>query len=134
MQTPDPSPPPAISILVADDEPQLLRLIERVLERSGHRVLTAPDGAAAVEQLRVGADSLRVLVLDAAILPEGAGPIVDAAAKAGAAPGLVLMSGDALEPGLHERMLEHDGVFLRKPFRPDALLRAVEDSLVREVD
>ena len=38
-----------------------------------------------------------------------------------------LLAGD-----VRERMLAQDGIFLRKPFAPQALLRAVEDSLVKE--
>ncbi len=44
---------------------------------------------------------------------------------------LVLISGDVLDDPLQELMLEHDGVYLRKPFPPAAYLRALEDSLVK---
>ena len=35
-------------MLVADDDPQLLTMLRRVLERAGYRVITARDGAEAV--------------------------------------------------------------------------------------
>lgn len=36
-------------VLVADDDPDILDLVRRSLERSGHEVSTAPDGARALE-------------------------------------------------------------------------------------
>ena len=36
-------------ILSADDDPDIRRLIERVLSRAGHRVILAPDGRAALD-------------------------------------------------------------------------------------
>jgi CheY-like chemotaxis protein len=40
--------PDAITVLVADDNEVAQRLCRRVLEKAGHRVLTASDGQAAV--------------------------------------------------------------------------------------
>ena len=39
-------------ILLVDDEPNQLRTVGRILRREGYEVLTAPDGRAALEQLR----------------------------------------------------------------------------------
>jgi two-component system NtrC family sensor kinase len=41
-------------ILVVDDEAEVLAVLEEALARDGHRVVTAPDGAAALELLRAG--------------------------------------------------------------------------------
>lgn len=38
--------------LVADDEPQICELLTRFLSRRGYAVTTAPDGEAALEQMR----------------------------------------------------------------------------------
>ena len=56
---------------------------------------------------------------------------LEALGKQGRAIGVVLTSGDALEGDLRQLMLDCDGIFLRKPFPPSALLRALEDSLVK---
>ena len=50
-------------VLVADDDPLLLRLLELRLQRAGYDVATARDGLAAVEFLNVGKPD--VVVLDA---------------------------------------------------------------------
>ena len=47
---PEPAPAgPAYTVLVADDNEVAQRLCRRVLEKAGHRVLTASDGQEAVE-------------------------------------------------------------------------------------
>ena len=48
-------------VLVADDEPHLLRLVKFRLEREGYQVVTAPDGQAALELARSEQPDLCVL-------------------------------------------------------------------------
>lgn len=48
-------------IVTADDDPQLLRLIARNLEFEGYEVLTASDGASALEQIERSAPDLVLL-------------------------------------------------------------------------
>src|SRR5215212_2705041 len=52
----------ASSILVAEDDPEMLRAVRRALEFSGYRVLTAQDGETALEL--TSNESLVLLVLD----------------------------------------------------------------------
>jgi two-component system alkaline phosphatase synthesis response regulator PhoP/two-component system response regulator VicR len=49
------------TVLVADDEPHLLRLVKFRLEREGYTVLTAADGDAALELARTQRPDLCVL-------------------------------------------------------------------------
>jgi DNA-binding response OmpR family regulator len=49
------------TVLVADDEPHLLRLVKFRLEREGYRVLTAADGDAALQVARDQRPDLCVL-------------------------------------------------------------------------
>ena len=46
---PDAAPPRQVTVLVADDNEVAQRLCRRVLEKAGHRVLTASDGQQAVD-------------------------------------------------------------------------------------
>lgn len=53
-----PQPP---RILVADDEPAILKLIETILSLEGHRVVSCPDGATALARaLKGGFDLLLI--------------------------------------------------------------------------
>ena len=49
------------TVLVADDEPHLLRLVKFRLEREGYEVLTAADGEAALQVARDEQPDLCVL-------------------------------------------------------------------------
>lgn len=50
------------TILVADDEPYVLRSIEFILKKEGHRVITATDGQDALE--KIGAETPDLVFLD----------------------------------------------------------------------
>jgi DNA-binding response OmpR family regulator len=52
---------PTARVLVADDEPHLLRLVKFRLEREGYEVLTATDGEAALNVAREERPDLCVL-------------------------------------------------------------------------
>lgn len=52
------------TILLADDDAIVIKIIAPILERSGFTVLTAVDGAAAVECARLHADQIDVLISD----------------------------------------------------------------------
>lgn len=49
-------------ILVVDDEPDIVRVVVKIMEARGHTVTTAKDGAEAIE--RVKADPPDVVILD----------------------------------------------------------------------
>jgi CheY-like chemotaxis protein len=125
-------PPSPQAVLVAEDEPQVLRLVERLLAQAGYEVLSARDGDEALASVAAHGARIGVALLDATIVPRGAGEILEALAKQGRGIGVVLTSGDALERDLQRRMLDCDGVFLHKPFPPSALLRVLEDCLAEE--
>jgi len=125
---------PGTSILIAEDEPVLLRLIERVLSRAGYKVLTAADGDAALKCVGEHAGEIHTAIIDGLITPRGAAEIIKAIVEQSAGTSLILTSGDNLDKSLKQLMVEHSAVFLRKPFAPEALLRALEESATREVE
>src|SRR5215210_9416763 len=49
------------TILVVDDHPHIVRLVQRELENEGHAVLTATDGEEALQQVRQAKPALIVL-------------------------------------------------------------------------
>jgi DNA-binding NtrC family response regulator len=61
-----------LRILLVDDEPSLLRLLQRHLQRGGHQVLAADSAEAALEQLQEGQRGPDVLITDE-VLPGMAG-------------------------------------------------------------
>jgi len=54
---------PAPTILVVDDDPRSLELLQRVLHPAGYRVLVAPDGGTAIELLATESPSVALVDL-----------------------------------------------------------------------
>jgi DNA-binding NtrC family response regulator len=114
-------------ILIADDESQLLRVLVHVLEKQGYTVIPVQEGKAAIEALREASEAIDAIVIDAAIDPEGAGPVLELIAEEQPQIGVIVTSGDQLSVSLRSRLLANNGVFLLKPFLPNALIEAVEE-------
>lgn len=112
------------SVLVVEDDEQILRLMVRLLERAGHRVLSARDLPSALAHFDGAGGGIDLALLDVNLDPSGGAaellPLLELRA-----PGLevVLMSGDALPEALEQTLAARGGSFLRKPFAPTALLR-----------
>lgn len=122
----DPAP---ATILVVDDEPPLLRLLARVLERQGYSVLTARDGDEALDLFDKHLDAIDVVVLDVMIPPNGIAEVLDHMVSAHGGLAVILSSGDLPDPAISTRVKTYGGVFLRKPFLPKALLELVETGI-----
>ena len=116
------------TILVVDDEPQILRLVRDYLEHAGFKVLTAADGASALRAVRTGKPDLVVLDLglpnldglDVArgLRKDGALPIIMLTARAGEADRVA-----GLELGADD--------YVTKPFSPRELLARIRAVLRR---
>ena len=110
-----------LSIVVADDDPDILRLLERRLSRRGYAVATATNGAAALEKVRSTAPD--AVVLDR-VLPALSGEEVCAALKADertAAIPVILLSAHASEREIVEGFGAGADDYLTKPFDLDEL-------------
>ncbi len=119
----------AATVLIVDDEPQLLKLMVRIFERSGYQVLAAADGDRAIELVTQRGDAIDVMVLDVIIPPKGAGAVLDAVLPDHPDLHLVMASGDQLADELREKLDGQGGVFVRKPFVPKAILQVVDRML-----
>jgi signal transduction histidine kinase/CheY-like chemotaxis protein len=123
----------AESILIAEDEAELRELMSRALVRQGYTVLTAADGAAALEVAAKHPGALHLLVTDV-IMPQVSGPEL-ARRLATERPGLrtIFISGYSDEAIERHGVLAPDSVFLEKPVTPEALTRAVRELLDAEM-
>jgi two-component system cell cycle sensor histidine kinase/response regulator CckA len=121
-------------VLIADDEPQLLRVLVLALEKSGYSVVTANNGVEAISVFQAAPSEISAIVVDAAIGPHGAANVLTTIAKECPRLRVVITSGDQLSDSLRSVLLAHDGLFLRKPFPPSALLCALNDALIQEGD
>lgn len=63
------------TVLVVDDEPEVLRLVETVLIRNGHKVITASNGERAMEKVRKHGSAPDLLLTDV-VMPGLSGPMI----------------------------------------------------------
>jgi two-component system cell cycle sensor histidine kinase/response regulator CckA len=110
-------------LLLVDDEPALMDLLKKYLERLGYRVDACSHPETALELLNAHPERYAVLVTDLT-LPAMSGEELILRSRE-RVPGLraVIASGYPYEPRVA-------GVeFLQKPFRPNLLAQAVERAL-----
>jgi DNA-binding response OmpR family regulator len=110
-----------LSLVVADDDPDIVRLLERRLSRRGYEVVTAADGMAALDAVRRTEPD--AVVLDR-LMPGMSGEEVCAALKADertAAIPVVLLSAQASEREIVEGFGVGADDYLTKPFDLDEL-------------
>ena len=121
-------------ILVVDDEPALLRLMEFVLAREGHIMLTATDGIDALEEARRERPDLIVLDI---MMPKMDGYQVADAIRADAdlkdIP-IIMLSAKAQEEDIERGMAAGVDRYITKPFSPDDLTVLVSRYLARSRD
>lgn len=109
-----------MKVLVVDDEDDICELIQLILATDGHEVVTASNGAEALEAL---ADTeVCALVLD--VMMPGLGGIDVLRRIDGALPVLVLTA--SAEPHVERRCMQAGAsMFMTKPFRIPQLQDAV---------
>jgi CheY-like chemotaxis protein len=117
-----------VRILVVDDDPTILRLLQVNLEMEGHEVLTAGDGYEALEQLREGRPE--VVLLDV-MMPGLDGWQVCERIRADddaalASTPVVFLSARAQESDLARGTEVGADAYVTKPFDPLALIELVE--------
>ncbi len=114
------------TILLADDERAVLRLMSGSLERLGYRVLLAEDGIAAVKRFSEAAGEIALVILDVTMPRQGGAEALAAIQAIAPKVPAILVSGhfasdsDRVPEGVHH---------LAKPFRPDELGRIVREVL-----
>ena len=128
LEDPSPARGAVRTVLLVDDETSVRRAAGRLLERAGYRVITAADGAEAVEELDRGARSIDVVVTDMVMPRMDARDLVSVVRRRWPAIPVVLSTGfDAGRLGDGGDAL-FDG-FVPKPYTPDELIAAVRESL-----
>jgi light-regulated signal transduction histidine kinase (bacteriophytochrome)/CheY-like chemotaxis protein len=117
------------TILVADDEPAVLNVTRRTLERAGYSVLTAEDGAAALEIFQEHFESISLVLLDL-LMPRMGGEEALGRIRALAPEVPVLLSSGYAEGELSAeiRALSPSG-FLKKPCLPSDLMARIQEIL-----
>ena len=129
-------PAPAIplgsgeTILVIDDDVSILQMTRQILESYEYKVLSANNGAAALElAAESGSGAIRLILTDLEMPVMGGVSLVNAIRGMGGSVPVIVMSG--LPPAKDSPQVTHLGVqgVIAKPFRADELLALIRDVL-----
>lgn len=117
------------TILMAEDDEAMRRLMKDVLEYSGYSVIVAVDGEDAVNRFIEHKDKIQLIILDV-IMPRKSGREAYEAIK-GIRPDIkaVFMSGYTDDIMQKKGMLDKDVDLILKPVSPNELLRKVREVL-----
>ena len=122
------APTALATVLVADDEEAVRKLITRLLASEGLSVLTAADAEAALAIAARHAKPIDLLVTNV-MMPACHGPALYRALRARHPETRVLYISGFSRESLADREAVEDCPFLEKPFSAEALLRAVRAAL-----
>jgi two-component system, cell cycle sensor histidine kinase and response regulator CckA len=116
------------TVLLVEDEDDVRSYARRTLEHCGYTVIAAPNPVEALALVRQGDRRVDVLLTDV-VMPHMTGPqLVTRLAVGQRLPRIVYMSGYA-DDAILKLEIDPSHSFLRKPFTPCALARAIRDAL-----
>ena len=121
----------AYKILVVDDEPTIVRLMEFILARQGHEMLVAVNGEEALEKIRAHAPDLVLLDI---MMPRIDGYEVARTVRADpatAALPIIMLSAKAQEEDIRKGVEIGVDEYITKPFSPEHLVHVVAGYLSR---
>ena len=122
---PRPRARPAVTVLLVEDEPAVMRLTRRMLEKLGYTVLAAESGGEALRLSAAHAEPIHLLISDV-IMPGMRGrDLADQLRAARPTLQVLFMSGYTADVLAPQGVLAADIAFLQKPFTFDELAARV---------
>jgi len=115
------------TVLIVDDEPSDLELVQEVLARRGYTVITATDAPHAIALAQ--RNKFDLLLTDVAMAPVNGCELAMRLMASRQDLRVLFISGHVGEEALRYQKVPAGARFLRKPFTPDDLLRKVRESL-----
>jgi signal transduction histidine kinase/ActR/RegA family two-component response regulator len=122
------------TLLVVDDEPEVLRLEVRELQLAGYEVVGASNASEALHLLNGRGGAVDLLVTDVVMPGMNGIDLAYAARRRYPHVRVLFVSGHLDEGATVDGPLPQDATLLTKPFRPEELSRSVRESLDRAVD
>jgi PAS domain S-box-containing protein len=116
---------PKGTVLVVEDEPAVLEMAARVLERAGNRVHRAADGRQALDILESLGDEIEVVLADV-VMPRMSGPeLAERIAESRPDLPVVFMSGYTEQMISTQAVLSGEVVLIEKPFTAGRLIGTI---------
>jgi DNA-binding response OmpR family regulator len=112
------------TVLIVDDDPDIITAIRGTLEAEGHRVICAANGHQG--QLIAEQQHPDLIILDMMMPRRGGFPVLESFSRKKDAPPIIMIT--ANEGGRHKAYAEMLGVvdYIRKPFGMERLMEAVD--------
>jgi len=119
-----------LTVLVVDDDPDVLEIAQEFLIRADFRVLTADGGVRALEVFREWGEKIDVVVLDLSMPDMDGDATFEEIRKMRSDVRVVIVSGysESMATGHFTAAGSADG-FLSKPYLPEALIERVRGAL-----
>jgi two-component system cell cycle sensor histidine kinase/response regulator CckA len=115
--------------LLVEDEPEVRRLVERILQMHGYTVLSAASPAEAIAISRDRAESIDILVTDVIMPGMNGRELSRVLSNTRQNLRVLYMSGYTDAVIAQQGILEPGTAFVSKPFTPDVLARKVREVL-----
>lgn len=119
----------AETVLIAEDEKEILELVERILTNVGYQVLTAVNGEEALKVAAGHRGPIHLLLTDAVMPIVNGRELVERLRPERPNMRVIFMSGYTGTGILHRAVAGQDIAFIAKPFTPADLLRKVQKVL-----
>jgi DNA-binding response OmpR family regulator len=119
------------SVLIADDDPNIVRALRFLMDREGHAVRTAPDGEQALAAIEEMPPDLVLLDL---MMPKGSGYEVCRTLRANRSydkVSIIMLTAKGREDDQRLGMSLGADAYIAKPFAIDDVVRCVTDVLAR---
>jgi len=120
------------TILIAEDEPEVLNLAVTLLEDKGYTILTAVDGEEAIEVFNQEGDGIDLIILDVVMPKLGGHQVLEIVRKT--KPSLPVLLTTGYSPGKFQ--MGDDSAnrvkMIQKPYDPSQLFQSVRELIDRE--
>jgi CheY-like chemotaxis protein len=117
------------TVLVVDDEPEVLELATEILRRVGYSVLQAADGAAALEVARRHEGEIHLLVTDMVMPGMSGRDLAERLRTLRNALPVLYISGYVQDASARAALASEHSAFVAKPFTPELLADRVRELL-----
>lgn len=117
------------TILLAEDEPAVMNLTRRILEKQGYRIVSATTSAEVIQMARQHQGDIHLVFTDC-VMPKMNGRELVAELQT-FLPGLktLFMSGYPADVIAKEGLLDEDVAFIHKPYKQSELIRKIREVL-----
>ncbi|MBI4418054.1 MAG: response regulator [Ignavibacteriales bacterium] len=117
------------TVLVVEDEDVLVELLRGMLEANGFSVITATDGAEAVDIYRKNRKDIAIVLTDMGLPSKGGWEVLEEVLKMNPAAKVICASG-FLDSAIRDEMLAAGAVeFIQKPYAYDSLIALMRQLL-----